>query len=285
MDANEAIKGKTIMVTGGTGSLGQAFIKEALNFGPASIRVYSRGEYPQAEMRQRFDDPRLRFLIGDVRDKDRLYRAMQGVDIVVHTAALKRVEICEYNPTEAHKTNVDGSENVVDVAIDRGVDKVLAISSDKAVHPINVYGVTKQHMEKIVIGGNIYGDTKFSCTRSGNFNVSKGNVMEIWRQQLENSSEITVTDKEMTRYWIGLDDMVVFVLQCLCTMQGGEIFIPKMDERELQDIINLLGTNPKIRVIGRQPGEKLHELLFNEGEEPIEFSNYYLVKPPQAGGN
>lgn len=285
MVSEEVIKGKVLLVSGGTGSFGQAFIKKALLLNPKAIRIFSRGEYAQAEMRDRFKDDRLRFLIGDIRDKERLNRAMNGVDYVVHSAALKRVEICEYNPSEAHKTNVDGSENVVDAAIDNKVDKVLALSSDKAVHPINVYGVTKQHMEKIILGGNIYGDTKFSCIRSGNFQISKGNVIELWRRQLEEGKELEVTDIDMTRYWISLDEITDFALKCLSIMEGGEIFIPKMEQQELKDIINTLQKGARIKIIGKRPGEKLNELLFNEGEIPIEYDDYYLVKPERGAGN
>lgn len=277
------IEGKTILVTGGTGSLGQAFVAEALKEKPRQIRVYSRGEYAQAEMKRRYNDDRLRFLIGDVRDKDRLYRACNNVDIVVHAAALKRVEICEYNPSEAHKTNVDGSENVVNAAIDNHVEKVLAISSDKAVHPISVYGVTKQHMEKIIIGGNIYGDTKFSCIRSGNFNNSKGNVIQTWQKQLEEKGEIEVTDMEMSRFWIGLNEVAQFVVECLGMMQGSEIFVPKMPRVELRNIMEKFDS-AVVKIIGKRPGEKLHELLFNEGESPEEYEHYWVVRPPQARG-
>jgi len=267
-----------ILVTGGTGSLGTEFTKQVLKKNPKSIRIYSRGEYLQSEMQRIFNDNRLRFLIGDVRDKERLSRAMNGVDFVVHTAALKRVEVCEYNPMEAHKTNVDGSENVVNCAIDNKVKKVLAISSDKAVHPINVYGVTKQHMEKIILGGNIYGNTKFSCIRSGNFEVSRGNVFDLWRHQLENENEITITDIEMSRYWITLEGIAKFVIQSLEIMKGGEIFVPKMSRVELKDILATFNPDVKIKVIGKRPGEKLTELLFNEGEEPIEYEDYFMVK-------
>jgi len=278
MVSEETITGKTLLITGGTGSLGQSFTKEALKCNPKSIRIFSRGEYAQSEMQRQFNDSRLRFLIGDVRDKDRLYRACNNVDIIVHTAALKRVEVCEYNPMEAHKTNVDGSENVVDAAIDNSVDKVLAISSDKAVHPINVYGVTKQHMEKIIIGGNIYGDTRFSCIRSGNFQVSKGNVIELWQDQLSQGREITVTDIEMSRYWISLEEVARFIVMCLTIMEGGEIFIPKMTRIELKDVINTLNPEARIKIIGKRPGEKLTELLFNEGEIPEEQEKYFVVK-------
>ncbi len=278
MVSEEVITNSTILVTGGTGSLGQAFIKEALKLNPKAIRVFSRGEYEQSEMERVFNDKRLRFLIGDVRDKERLYRAMNGVDMVVHTAALKRVEVCEYNPMEAHKTNVDGSENVINCAIDNKVDKVLAISSDKAVHPINVYGGTKQLMEKLVIGGNIYGDTKFSCIRPGNFQTSKGNVLELWRQELEKGEEITITDIEMSRYWIVLDRIASFVTQCLGMMKGGEIFIPKMSRVELKELLRLFKPDAKVKIIGKRPGEKLTELLFNEGEEPIEYEDYFVIR-------
>lgn len=275
-------KDKTLLVTGGTGSFGQAFIREALKTEVRSIRIFSRGEYLQAEMKREFNDDRLRFLIGDIRDKERLCRAMNYVDYVVHCAALKRVEVCEYNPIEAHKTNVDGSENLVNAAIDNHVEKVLAVSSDKAVHPINVYGTTKQMMERLIIGGNIYGDTKFSCIRSGNFVSSRGNVFETWQKEIEVTNSVTVTDENMVRYWIGLDILVRIALQWLEKMAGGEIFIPKMERVVLK---NLIPPDVTVNHTGARLGEKLTELLFNEGEIPEDCGDYWTVRVHQAGGN
>lgn len=275
---------KIVLISGGTGTFGQAFVTELLKTEVKRIRIYSRGEYLQAEMRRKFPDERLRFMIGDVRDKERLDRAMSHTDIVVHAAALKRIENCEYNPMEAHKTNVDGTENVVNCAIDRHVEKVLAISSDKAVHPINVYGVTKQHMEKIIIGGNISQEAMFSCIRSGNFTYSKGNVLQLWDKEMRETGELTVTNKVMSRYWITLEDIAKFAVKCLNIMEGNEIFIPKMTQVELAQIIEELYPDAKLNIIGNRPGEKLTELLFNEGEEPEDCGDYWVIKIKQAGG-
>jgi len=202
---------------------------------------------------------------------------MNGVDIVFHLAALKHVPICEFNPFEAVGINIVGSMNVIDAAIDNKVEKVLAISSDKAVHPINIYGATKLVMEKLFIQSTVYGKTKFSCVRMGNFSESRGNVVSVWYDEIE-KGEITVTDREMTRFWIGIDQAARFCIDCALMMEGGEIYIPKMPSKVLGDTIKEIAPMAKIKIIGKRSGEKLHELLFAEGEEPEEFEDYYVVR-------
>jgi len=275
----DCLKGKVVLISGGAGSFGQEFVRRALREDPNIIRVFDNSEYFQWKMQEDNKDPRLRFFIGDVRDRGRLRRAMNGVDIVVHAAALKHVPLCEYNPIEAVRTNIEGSINVIDTAIDTGVDKVLAISSDKAVHPINIYGATKLVMEKLIIQANVYGvgETKLSCVRFGNFYGSRGSFIPLLYDKLDKGEEITITDKEMARYWITLDIAVDFVVKCIEMMQGGEIFIPKMPQKTLKELINDLAPDVKLKVIGKRAGEKLTELLFNEGEEPEEFESYYKI--------
>jgi len=249
----------TVLITGGTGSLGQSLAKELLKTG-SIIRIFSRDEYLQWLMRLEFGDDRLRYLIGDVRDKDRLKRAMKDVDVVIHTAALKHVSTAEYNPIEAIKTNVDGAINVIDASLDCGVKKCVFISSDKAVYPINLYGATKLVGEKLFIQANVYGETKFSCVRFGNFSPSRGNVEELWNMQ-KDSGEITITDTEMTRYWIKIEDAAKFVLDSIEKMEGGETFIPNMRVRTLASVAHEIAPDAKRNVISRQRGEKMHELL------------------------
>lgn len=272
------IDGKVILVTGGTGSYGEIFVELAIKeYNPKAVRVFSRGEYFQWEMSHKLNDLRLRYLIGDIRDRDRLHRAMGGVDIVVHAAALKHVPLCEYNPIEAVKTNIVGSINVIDAAIDNHVDKVIALSSDKAVHPINIYGATKLAMEKLFINSNVYGDTKFSCVRFGNFWASRGSVIPLFAKQAE-EGEITVTDPDMTRFWITLEDAARFTIQCIGKMEGKEIFVPKMDNANLSDLIKKYFPEAKRKVIGKREGEKVKELMFGEGEKVEDCGDYYLIR-------
>ncbi len=279
------LDGKTILLTGGTGSFGQKFVELALqDAAPASIRVYSRGEHRQLEMQQRFNDERLRFFIGDVRDRDRLYRAMNGADIVIHAAALKQVPLAEYNPIEAVKTNIEGAINVIDAAIDNGVEKILAISTDKAVHPENLYGATKLVMEKLLIQGNAYTGgrkTRFSCARYGNVLGSQGSVIPLFIKQRENGS-VTLTDQRMTRFWLSLEQGVRFVINCLEQMHGGEIFVPKIPSMAMIDMVKAVAPNCQVEVIGIRPGEKLHEELISEDEArmAVEVEDMYVIKPP-----
>lgn len=262
-----------ILVTGGTGTLGHAIVTELLKTDVESIRVFSRNEYNQWQMSQEIKDKRVRYLIGDVRDKDRLMRAMKGIDSVIHTAALKHVDICEYNPIEAVTNNIDGSRNIVDCALDNGVQKVLAVSSDKAVNPVNIYGATKLAMEKLFIYSNVYG-SKFSCVRFGNFIGSHGSFVEL----IKKGGVINVTDTAMTRYWIETQDAAKFVLDRLEDMQGGEIFVPKMKEMFLMDIVKQYVDNPQIKIVGKRKGEKMREELVNSVESAEDMGDYWVIK-------
>jgi UDP-N-acetylglucosamine 4,6-dehydratase/5-epimerase len=280
-----SIENKVILLTGGTGSFGQKFTEIALReHNPKTIRIFSRGEFLQHQMRIKFkDDPRLRFFIGDVRDRERLYRAMNGVDIVVHAAALKQVPACEYNPIEAVKTNINGSINIIDAALDNSVSKVIAISSDKAVHPVNLYGATKLVAEKLFIQGNAYTGgrgTKFSCTRYGNVIASRGSVIELFLNQKQNGF-ITITDERMTRFWLTLDQGVHFVLDCIERMNGSEIFIPKIPSMKIMDMADVIAPDCERKIIGIRPGEKLHEILLMEEEasHAKESAGYFTIWP------
>jgi len=275
---------KTILITGGTGSFGKKFTEILLSeHDPESVRIYSRGELLQMEMQNRFDDPRLRFLIGDVRDRDRLYRAASGVDIIVHAAALKHVPACEYNPIEAVRTNVEGSVNVIDAAIDNSVEKIMAISTDKAVHPVNLYGATKMVAEKLFTQGNAYTGgkkTRFSCIRYGNVVGSRGSVIPLFKEQRKNGV-ITITDDRMTRFWITLEQGVRFVMDRIARMKGGETFVPKIPSMKVIDLANVIAPDATKKVIGIRSGEKLHEILLTEDEarHTREFDNYFVIEP------
>lgn len=276
--------GKTVLLTGGTGSFGQKFTEIILReHDPKSVRIYSRGELKQFDMRTRFEDKRLRFLIGDVRDRDRLYRAMNGVDIVVHAAALKQVPACEYNPIEAVRTNIEGAVNVIDAAIDNSVEKVMALSTDKAVHPVNLYGATKMVAEKLFVQGNTYAGVRkceFSCIRYGNVIGSRGSVIPVFKEQ-KKTGTITITDERMTRFWITLDQGVRFVIDCVGRMKGGEIFVPKISSMKVTDLAKAIAPEAKWNVIGIRAGEKLHEILLTEDEarHAREFESYFAVEP------
>lgn len=280
----DIFKGKTILITGGTGSFGQKFVEVLLrDHNPDSIRVYSRGELKQVEMERNFSDDRVRFLIGDVRNEKRLSRAMNGVDIVVHAAALKHVPVCEYNPREAIDTNILGAMNVIDAAIDNGVEKVLALSTDKAVQPINLYGATKTVAEKLFVQGNVYSGfrkTQFSCIRYGNVLGSSGSVVPLFLKQRE-KGELSITDEKMTRFWITLEQGVKFVINSLSLMKGGEIFVPKIPSMKITDLAKVIAPKAKRKVIGIRPGEKLHEVLLtaDEAKHSVEFDNYFIVEP------
>ena len=277
-------EGKNILLTGGTGSFGKKFTEIILKeHNPNSLRIYSRGEYNQYKMQQEFNDSRLRFLIGDVRDRERLYRAMNGVDIVVHAAALKQVPACEYNPIEAIKTNIDGSVNVIDAAIDNSVERVMAISTDKAVHPVNLYGATKMVAEKLFIQGNTYTGkrrTKFSCVRYGNVIGSRGSVIPLFKEQRKEGT-LTITDERMTRFWLTLDQGVHFVLNSIQRMTGGEVFVPKIPSMKITDLAEAIAPEAKIEFTGIRPGEKLHEIMITEDESrhATEFSDYFVIEP------
>jgi len=281
-------KDKTILVTGGTGSFGRKFIEIMLKeHEPAKLIVFSRDEQKQHEMRQMgFDHPNLRYFIGDVRDYHRLHRAFEGVDFVVHAAALKQVPACEYNPMEAIKTNILGSGNVVDAALDANVERVIALSTDKAVNPINLYGATKLAAEKLFVQSNAYAggrETRFSCVRYGNVVGSRGSVVPVFMRQRE-IGKITITDERMTRFWISLDQGVRFVIRCLDQMKGGEVFVPKIPSMKVVDLAKAVAPEAKINIIGIRPGEKLHEVLISEDEARtvVELDDMFIVQPAEA---
>jgi len=278
-------KDKVVLVTGGTGSFGKKFIDVLLNeYHPAKVIVFSRDELKQHEMRvSGFDRPNMRYFIGDVRDVERLRRAMHGVDIVIHAAALKQVPACEYNPMEAIKTNILGSSNVVEAALDSSVTKVLALSTDKAVNPVNLYGATKLAAEKLFIQSNAYAagtTTRFSCVRYGNVVGSRGSVIPIFIQQRPNG-KLTVTDERMTRFWLTLEKGVRFVIRCTEQMHGGEVFVPKIPSTRIVDLATAIAPEAELEVIGIRPGEKLHEVLIHEDEarSTLELDDMFIVQP------
>ena len=278
---------QTVLVTGGTGSFGKKFTEIMLqDFHPRKLIIFSRDELKQHGMRQVYpdtDDSPIRYFIGDVRDRERLYRAFTGVDIVVHAAALKQVPACEYNPFEAVQTNVIGAQNVIDAAIDQKVKRVMAISTDKAVNPINLYGATKLCAEKLFVQGNSYsgeGGTRLSCTRYGNVVGSRGSVIPVFKKQRE-SGRITVTDERMTRFWLTLEQGVRFVIRCIEEMQGGEVFVPKIPSMRIMDLAEAVAPGCEIDVIGIRPGEKLHEVLVARDEAPhtLELEGMFVIQP------
>ena len=278
-------KDKVILVTGGTGSFGKKFIEIMLKeYHPAKIIIFSRDELKQYEMQiNGFNDPSLRYFLGDIRDLERLKRAFKDVDIVVHAAALKQVPACEYNPFEAIKTNILGSQNVIDAALDCGVKKVLAISTDKAVNPVNLYGVTKLGAEKLFIQSNAYAggrETRFSCTRYGNVVGSRGSVVPVFLQQ-RHTGKLTVTDERMTRFWISLEQGVRFVSRCMEQMHGGEVFVPKIPSMSVKDLGAAIAPECEIVYSGIRPGEKLHEVLVSEDEarSTVELDDMFVVQP------
>jgi UDP-N-acetylglucosamine 4,6-dehydratase len=284
-EAHEEIDDKTILVTGATGSFGSAFVATLLeHFRPKAVRLFSRDELKQHEMRQRLGDERLRYLIGDVRDLPRLTRAMRGVDIVIHAAALKQVPVCEYNPFEAVQTNVIGTENVVSAAIENDVPKTIALSTDKSVNPVNLYGATKLCAEKIVIQGNTYsGDSvaRFACVRYGNVIASRGSVVPLFLQQAR-AGQVTITDESMTRFWITLSQAVALVTSCLTWMRGGEIFVPRIPSMRVSDLANAIAPEASRRIIGIRPGEKVHEILVTEDEarHAVAREDHFVIYPP-----
>ena len=279
-----------VLVTGGTGSFGKAFIKRMLReHQPRKLIIFSRDELKQHEMRAAgLEHHSLRYFVGDIRDADRLRRAMRDVDIVVHAAALKQVPACEYNPIEAVMTNVNGSRNVIDAAIDTGVKRVLALSTDKAVNPVNLYGATKLVAEKLFVQANAYspGKTIFSCVRYGNVVGSRGSVVPLFLEQAK-KGKITVTDERMTRFWITLDQGVSFVIGCIDRMLGGELFIPKIPAMKMTDLAEIVAPGCRIETIGIRPGEKLHEALISEEEatRTLDVGSMYVVQPAHAWWN
>jgi UDP-N-acetylglucosamine 4,6-dehydratase/5-epimerase len=280
-------EGRTILVTGGTGSFGQHFIRTALaKWNPAAIRIFSRDELKQTQMERAFDDERLRFFIGDVRDRDRLRRAIGGADVVIHAAALKHVPVCEYNPFEAIKTNILGTQNVAEACIDAHVPRAVALSTDKAVSPANLYGATKLCAEKLFVQSNVYAgadDTRLSCVRYGNVVGSRGSVIPLFRDQA-GSGELSVTDQRMTRFWITLDQAVQLVADCVEHMLGGEVFVPKIPSTRVLDLAEVIAPGLPIRYTGIRPGEKLHESLITpeEARHTKDLGWCYVVEPEHA---
>ena len=274
----------SVLVTGGTGSFGNKFVETMLGrYQPRRLVVFSRDELKQSEMIARFNDAALRFFVGDVRDQARLQRAMHGVDVVFHAAALKQIPSCEYNPFEAIQTNVIGAENVINAAIDAGVRRVVMISSDKAVNPINLYGATKLCAEKLFIQGNAYGyprGTVFSVVRYGNVIGSRGSVIPLFAAQRA-SGRVTVTDRAMTRFWIRLEQGVEFAIRCAELMSGGEIFVPKISSMRIMDLVAAVAPGCTIEDIGIRPGEKLHEILISEDEsrQALECDEMFVIEP------
>ncbi len=278
---------QVILITGGTGSFGKKCIEFLLtHYTPKKLIIFSRDELKQFEMAQTFspaDYPCLRYFIGDVRDADRLRRAMHTVDIVIHAAALKQVPACEYNPIEAVMTNVMGARNIIDAAVDSGVKKVLALSTDKAVNPVNLYGATKLCAEKLFVQGNAYAGgtgTRFSCVRYGNVVGSRGSVIPLFLKQRE-QGKITITDQRMTRFWLTLEQGVRFVLRCIEQMYGGEVFIPKIPSMRILDLAHAVAPDCKIEYIGRRAGEKLNESLISEDEahHTLELDDMFIIQP------
>ena len=279
---------KTVLITGGTGSFGKKFSEILLReFKPKKLIIFSRDELKQHEMRTKgFDHPCMRYFLGDVRDVDRLRRAFAGVDYVVHAAALKQVPACEYKPFEAIQTNVIGAKNIIDAAIDEGVQKVMAISTDKAVNPVNLYGASKLCAEKLFVQGNSYAggtSTRFSCTRYGNVVGSRGSVIPVFREQAKTGC-ITVTDERMTRFWLTLEQGVRFVMKALGRMHGGEIFVPKIPSMRIMDLAATMAPDCKVEYVGIRPGEKLHEVLISEDEarHTVQMDGMYIIRPEFA---
>jgi UDP-N-acetylglucosamine 4,6-dehydratase len=278
---------KVVLITGGTGSFGHKFVETVLKrYRPRKLIVFSRDELKQYEMRQRFPESEhesIRYFIGDVRDKDRLYRAFDGVDIVIHAAALKQVPACEYNPMEAIKTNVLGAANIIDAAIDQNVDRVIALSTDKAANPINLYGATKLCSDKLFTAGNNYSGThptRFSVVRYGNVVGSRGSVIPFFAKMRE-TGVIPITDPRMTRFWITLEKGVEFVLQSLERMKGGEVFVPKIPSMNIMDLARAVAPECDTEIVGIRPGEKLHEVMVAEDDarSTLEYDDHFAILP------
>jgi UDP-N-acetylglucosamine 4,6-dehydratase len=282
-------EGSSILVTGGTGSFGRAFLSRVLETrNPAKVIVFSRDELKQYEMRQTFgDDPRVRFFIGDIRDRDRLRMALHGVDYVVHAAALKQVDTAEYNPMEYVKTNILGSENVILASIDAGVKKVVALSTDKASSPVNLYGATKLTADKLFISSNNYGHnygTSFSVVRYGNVMGSRGSVIPFFRELAERGEPLPITDVRMTRFWITLPQAIDFVLQSLVSMQGGELYVPRFPSMRVVDLAEAISPGSELMEIGIRPGEKLHEEMISaeDARRTLRLDDRYIIVPSPA---
>lgn len=281
------LNNQVVLITGGTGSFGKKFTEVVLKrYKPRKLIIFSRDELKQYEMHKTFNEknyPAIRYFIGDVRDRERLYRAMDEVDVVIHAAALKQVPAAEYNPMEAIKTNVMGASNVIDAAIDRNVKSVIALSTDKAVNPINLYGASKLCADKLFTAANNYSGahkTRFSVVRYGNVVGSRGSVIPFFLQA-RSSGVLTITDKRMTRFWITLDQAVDFTLKSLERMKGGEIFVPKIPSMNIMDLARAVGPDCRTKIVGIRPGEKLHELMVPEDEarQTLDCKDHYVIMP------
>jgi UDP-N-acetylglucosamine 4,6-dehydratase/5-epimerase len=281
------LNGKEILITGGTGSFGKKFTKLLFEkYKPKRVVIFSRDELKQFDMRNEFPEdkyPQIRFFIGDVRDKTRLYRAFDGINFVVHAAALKQVPAAEYNPIEAINTNINGAINVIDAALDKGVEKVIALSTDKAANPINLYGATKLCSDKLFVAANSYAGnykTRFSVVRYGNVVGSRGSVIPFFKKMKE-TGIIPITDERMTRFWITLEQGVNFVISSLHTMQGGEVFVPKIPSMNIMDLAKAIAPDCKYEYVGIRAGEKLHEIMVPEDDarRTIEMDEYFVIQP------
>lgn len=279
--------GRHILITGGTGSFGNAFVEIMLNrYRPERLIIFSRDELKQSLMQKKFSEleyPCLRYFIGDVRDRNRLYRALTGVEFVVHAAALKQIPSCEYNPLEAINTNVLGAANLIDAAIDRNVQRVIALSTDKAANPINLYGATKLCADKLFSAANSYagaGPTCFSVVRYGNVLGSRGSVVPLFLRERANGV-LPITDPRMTRFWITLSQGVEFVLKCFERMSGGEIFVPKIPSMNIMDLARAIAPECQTEIVGIRPGEKLHEVMVSEDAalNTVEYDDYFTILP------
>jgi UDP-N-acetylglucosamine 4,6-dehydratase len=286
----DSLKDKTVLVTGGTGSFGTRFVELALaEQQPRKVIIFSRDELKQFEMSQRLADGRLRYFLGDVRDSERLHRAFRDVDIVVHAAALKQIPASEYNPFEAIKTNVLGAQNVIEAALDSGVEKVIALSTDKAANPINLYGATKLCSDKLFVAGNAYAGgekSRFSVVRYGNVVGSRGSVVPYFLRK-RTEGKLPITDPRMTRFWITLDQGVRFVIDSLGRMQGGELFVPKIPSMRVVDLAKAIAPDCSLEIIGIRPGEKLHELMIGDDDarRAVDAGAYYVLIPEFAWWN
>jgi UDP-N-acetylglucosamine 4,6-dehydratase/5-epimerase len=277
---------KNVLITGGTGSFGNAFISRILaDYRPARVIVFSRDELKQYEMMQRIRSPRMRYFLGDVRDQERLRQALHGVDVVIHAAALKQVPAAEYNPTECIRTNINGAENVIRAALENDVEKVVALSTDKAANPVNLYGATKLASDKLFVAANNMAGrrrTRFSVVRYGNVVGSRGSVVPFFHKLVaDRSDHVPITDERMTRFWITLPQGVEFVLNALARMHGGELFIPKIPSMRINDLAEAIAPGIPRRVVGIRPGEKLHEVMCprDDSHLTLEFEDHFVIRP------
>lgn len=278
------LNGKSVLVTGATGSFGKRFVRYVLTqYDPRRLVIFSRDELKQFELQQELQDSRLRYFLGDVRDKERLYRAFDGVEIVIHAAAMKQVPASEYNPMEAVKTNILGAENIINVCIDQEVEHVVALSTDKASNPANLYGATKLCSDKLFIAANALSGrhrTRFSIVRYGNVIGSRGSVIPFF-MKMKKTGNLPITDKRMTRFWITLGQGIEFVVSTLESMRGGEIFVPKIPSMNIMDVATAIAPECTTSEIGIRPGEKLHEIMITQDDaiNTSEFENYYVIQP------